>query len=102
MQTDPIVNHPEYIRAKERLISLGLKWEWLTHTIDTENPHTQFLPAGKRESKSDCPCYQGRWRLGGFGAVKCGAVQEPLPGAYYDLICGSRHETCPYRVSEKR
>lgn len=32
---DPIEQHPAYIRAKEHLIEQGLKYGWLTHTVDT-------------------------------------------------------------------
>lgn len=55
IHTDPIEQHPEYIRAKKRLIEK---------------------------------------------AVKCKAVQNPIPGAYFDLICEKHHETCPHRVSD--
>lgn len=50
---------------------------------------------------SPCPCYLGRWRLGAFGAVKCKAVKDPLPGAYFDLICEKNHKTCPHRAQKK-
>lgn len=99
---DPIEQHPEYIKAKEHLIEKGLKFEWLTYTVDTTNPYAQFVPPGKKHNASPCPCYLGRWLLGGFGAVKCKAVKEPIPGAYFDLICEKNYETCPYRARKKK
>lgn len=99
---DPIEQHPAYIRAKENLIEQGLKYGWLTHTVDTTSIYAQFIPAGKKHNVSPCPCYLGRWRLGGFGAVKCKVSKDPLPGAYFDLICEKNHETCPHRKKGER
>ncbi len=98
---DPIEQHPAYISAKEHLIEQGLKYEWLTHVVDTTSIYTQFIPAGKKYNVRPCPCYLGRWRLGAFGAVKCKAVKDPLPGAYFDLICEKNHKTCPHRAQKK-
>lgn len=99
---DPIETHPEYIRAKERLISLGLKWEWLTYIPDPSIPPVTFLKNGKLCYCSPCPHYEGYWLGLGFGCVKCSAANHPVPGTYLDFVCRERHETCPYWMAEKQ
>lgn len=93
---DPIMKHPEYIRAKEHLMALGLKWEWLTHTVDTAGPAAFFFPNGKRGYHSECPYYEGFWLCGGFGGSKCNLSEAPRPVIYYEAVCTKKYEDCPH------
>ena len=93
---DPIFNHPKYLRAKERLISLGLKWEWMTDIVDPSKPGAYFLKNGQRGYRSACPYYEGFWLCGGFGSPKCSLSEELRPHIYFDMFCVEHFEECPH------
>lgn len=80
----------DYLRAK------GLPAEWPTRVVDPEDKYTSYLPGGKPWYKSDCPCYEGYYLLGGTGAVNCATSGELLPGVVWYEVCRKEYGKCPY------
>ena len=74
---------------------------WSKETVDPADPFARFLPKGKPWYKSECPYYQGYWVHGGIGSVQCAMVDHLIPGLRWYLICGKRHEKCPFNPETK-
>ena len=97
-----LVKHPAYLRAKAHLISMGLKYEWLTSTVDLNNPITYFFKNGRQGYRSTCPHYEGYWLCGGFGSPKCRLSDPPRPMLYYDTFCSKDHQQCPHWIQHEQ
>jgi hypothetical protein len=83
-------------RAVDSLKAKGLPHVWPTKVADPNDPSTFFMPGGKPFNKSECPCYQGYYLDGLYGAVKCSGTGELLPGIVWDQTCSKGYEKCPY------
>lgn len=74
----------------------GYGYEWPLKVFGPEDGAT-FHPGGGKVHPSPCPCYEGYWWAGGFGAVQCSGAGELLPGAVYETMCGKDPVMCPFR-----
>lgn len=83
-------------QAVEHLQAKGLPAQWPTKVADPNDSSTFFLQKGKPYNKSNCPCYEGYYLDGLFGAVKCSGTGELLPGIVWDKVCSKNFNICPY------
>lgn len=86
--------------AVDHLRAMGLPATWPTQVADPEDPCTFFLSEGKPYNRSNCPCYEGYYLDGIYGAVKCRGTRELLPGIVWDKTCSKGHEKCPFYKEE--
>ena len=73
----------------------GHRCGWVSKVYGPEDGAT-FYPGSDRNYRSPCPCFEGYWWAGGFGAVQCSAAPKLLPGAVHFTRCEKDHEKCPY------
>ena len=86
-------------QMSDYLKNKGYGYEWPLKVFGPEEGAT-FHQKGGRFHRSPCPCYEGYWWAGGFGAVQCSAAGELLPGAVYETMCGKGNLGCPFRKGE--
>lgn len=82
--------------AVDHLRAMGLPATWPTRVADPNDTSTFYLPGGKPYCKSECPCYEGYYLDGLYGAVKCNGTGELLPGVVWDKTCSKGYEKCPF------
>lgn len=87
-------------QMSDYLKSRGYGYEWPLKVFGPEDG-ASWHPKGGSYHKSKCPCYEGWWWAGGFGAVQCQGAGERLPGAVYETMCAKGWEHCPFYGKEK-
>ena len=87
---------PGFAEAKTRIEEKGYLSDWITKTVDPNEPGAVYLPNGKPNHKSDCPHYIGYWLCGHIGSVKCAKCSELLPGLQWGIMCSKDYSACKF------
>ena len=89
-------------RVIDHLKAGGHPCEWPLMVADPEDKLTFFHPFGKgfRCYESPCPCYEGYYLDGLYGAVKCKGCPDLLPGTVCDTMCRREYTACPFYGKE--
>lgn len=87
----------------DRMTERGHKCEWVTEVYGPSHG-AEFHKGGGKFHPSRCPCYEGYWWAGGFGAVQCSNAPdgELLPGAVYERMCRKDPTVCPFSRGQNR
>ena len=84
----------DFTEEKRGLESRGYPSAWVDEVVDRNNKYAVFEKDGKPHYKSQCPCYEGYWLLGGLGSVQCAAHDGLIPGLQWDKFCSKCHKSC--------
>ena len=83
-----------YLEAK------GLPSGWVTKIVDPGVFGAVFEEKGMPHYRSQCPCFEGYWLLGGTGSVQCRTAGELLPGPVWYNVCSKVYRKCPFYKEE--